>query len=977
MPVYRAPLGAGVLGEDGDDDEDDTEEELPSILPVLDERRRRGEQINKIRDFLNSAVERETDLALLLDWLTEAQESLQTFENERERKKEGEEEEVTSEWIEDIHRKLEMSINDTDGCIHRLRGLCQGLFNTDVKKTKKEEAALNKGGVWRWWREQKVDARTIKRIQELQPPAADVFLADVNLATNSATELSFMLLDIAKSLGCNKRMSLAFKFVTVGLQNLNQAFQERTKEAGKLLARVEKLQSVDCGFELAQMKIQLGDSQIKMTKLEDELASVREQKDALLFQIQQMHEIPKHPRLKQQIMVVAPPKIVQDAPVRNDQLVLQPTPKPKYPKRRPKPKPEPGQPVGEEVEEVESLEDISVDPEDIIEEVEKKSIDLLEDIQKSVFKLIEQCVVSLPGNKDKGKDGELLEGMDAASRKAKAADVIKLYCVLQRSIRDSFNGMITKLQGKFADDIIDVPLMDNDNKLDESAFWDSTQKTPGDMLKEISNEIQNHDRMVKDAGANIQALFDMEGKKTLSNLKGKSHRHSLNIIMDQFKNLNEMGKKQVCKMRLTLESLVEMHRKVNQEKPETRGSEEPQRTPQVHLPIHSPEESEEELEELEEIEVVEKQRRTRRRSILVQKTQKRIPMKMAESRSWTDHVERYSSDMTVEGDKLMKTRMVGVNHIVHVESQRSNLKLLHQAVVNRHISPQLYRMVKDLIIQTLSSVEIRLLCLIRRFIKHNALQHVRNNLNARLLLARDMSDGQAVKDLYKSLRRLDVHQSTMVRQWSEKQTSIELRRTRCLAHMLYLFSQLRVDYNLHLATPVPCNTSQELPHPIMTVVPTKLQWSLRPGPSPNLPSSLSLARLAPYSLQAPPSTHLYPPTHLASPAHLHPSSLVHHPPSSLVHLPPPLPEPYPWSSVHREKEQGNMKTLWQADKTLHCMWLARKIPAGPSNVCCVPRLLEMDINRGTVNAMRTLHARMTGVLDQIFLGGGDEDSDVE
>ncbi|CAB1353242.1 unnamed protein product [Coregonus sp. 'balchen'] len=822
MPVYRAPLGAGVLGEDGDDDEDDTEEELPSILPVLDERRRRGEQINKIRDFLNSA-------------------------------KEGEEEEVTSEWIEDIHRKLEMSINDTDGCIHRLRGLCQGLFNTDVKKTKKEEAALNKGGVWRWWREQKVDARTIKRIQELQPPAADVFLADVNLATNSATELSFMLLDIAKSLGCNKRMSLAFKFVT-------------------LLARVEKLQSVDCGFELAQMKIQLGDSQIKMTKLEDELASVREQKDALLFQIQQMHEIPKHPRLKQQIMVVAPPKIVQDAPVRNDQLVLQPTPKPKYPKRRPKPKPEPGQPVGEEVEEVESLEDISVDPEDIIEEVEKKSIDLLEDIQKSVFKLIEQCVVSLPGNKDKGKDGELLEGMDAASRKAKAADVIKLYC------------------GKFADDIIDVPLMDNDNKLDESAFWDSTQKTPGDMLKEISNEIQNHDRMVKDAGANIQALFDME----------------------------------------------------------------------------------------------EKQRRTRRRSILVQKTQKRIPMKMAESRSWTDHVERYSSDMTVEGDKLMKTRMVGVNHIVHVESQRSNLKLLHQAVVNRHISPQLYRMVKDLIIQTLSSVEIRLLCLIRRFIKHNALQHVRNNLNARLLLARDMSDGQAVKDLYKSLRRLDVHQSTMVRQWSEKQTSIELRRTRCLAHMLYLFSQLRVDYNLHLATPVPCNTSQELPHPIMTVVPTKLQWSLRPGPSPNLPSSLSLARLAPYSLQAPPSTHLYPPTHLASPAHLHPSSLVHHPPSSLVHLPPPLPEPYPWSSVHREKEQGNMKTLWQADKTLwqadktmHCMWLARKIPAGPSNVCCIPRLLEMDVNRGTVNAMRTLHARMTGVLDQIFLGGGDEDSDVE
>jgi hypothetical protein len=76
--------------------------------------------------------------------LRSIEESLQTFENERATKKEGneqEQEEVTSEWIEDIQRKLEASINDTDGCIHRLRGLCQGLFDCDVKKkTKKEEA---------------------------------------------------------------------------------------------------------------------------------------------------------------------------------------------------------------------------------------------------------------------------------------------------------------------------------------------------------------------------------------------------------------------------------------------------------------------------------------------------------------------------------------------------------------------------------------------------------------------------------------------------------------------------------------------------------------------------------------------------------------------------------------------------------------------------------------------------------------------
>lgn len=204
---------------------------------------------------------------------------------------------------------------------------------------------------------------------------------------------------------------------------------------------MEELQSLDCRFELAQIKIQVGDSQIKMTKMEDELSSVKEQNDILMFQIQQMQEIPKHPWPKQQIVVVAPSKNIQGAPVLNNQLVPQPTPKLKYPKWRPKPKPVPGQPVGEEVEEVESLEDISVDPEDIIEQVERKSMDLLEAIQKS-----EQYVVSISGDKEKGKDGELLEGMDAASRKAKVADIIKLYCDLQRSIRDSFNDMITQLQ---------------------------------------------------------------------------------------------------------------------------------------------------------------------------------------------------------------------------------------------------------------------------------------------------------------------------------------------------------------------------------------------------------------------------------------------------------------------------------------------------------------------------------------------------
>lgn len=50
-------------------DEVDLESELPSFLD-FDQRKSRVEQRNRIRIFMESAVEREAQLGELLDWLT-------------------------------------------------------------------------------------------------------------------------------------------------------------------------------------------------------------------------------------------------------------------------------------------------------------------------------------------------------------------------------------------------------------------------------------------------------------------------------------------------------------------------------------------------------------------------------------------------------------------------------------------------------------------------------------------------------------------------------------------------------------------------------------------------------------------------------------------------------------------------------------------------------------------------------------------
>ncbi|XP_024240556.1 uncharacterized protein LOC112222147 isoform X2 [Oncorhynchus tshawytscha] len=827
--------------------------------------------------------------------------------------------------------KIQSFMSDIQACIVRLHELCGFLFELDTRKTKKKEAEHKKGGVWHWWLESKVDARTILKIQELQPPTVDRMMAEPSLATKSSTDLSFMLGDISKSMSCNKAMSMAFKFIQTGLNNLNEALQERTGEAHKAQAQLDEMKADDCRANLARAKAELEGGKTRITKLEGDNYNLQEEIAAHKFQI---HKLEGMVRSGQQGSVIKFIEPVMEFPMTQSQTQPESTSVPfnlKYPRRPPPskkeqkpkiapsvvesqlPKSPPKTAAGSEPESIEeeyveeeipptpspvSEEEIKPEPSsdelDLFEAMEKNSTSLLDGFQSSVFNIIEKSL-SVKGI-----------GLEAD----KANDAIKLYTILQKTIRDSFNNITSKLHGKFTDSILSMP------------FEEDTTKSPGDMLKEINSMFVSHDQNIESLGANVHMLMKEEDKNAKSASKKGPHqecRHSVSEVLIQLKNINNMSKQQTCKMRLALENLIDMNNKLDNE-PKT----EEEQSSTSHFSISSSDSFVEEEEirvekkrhhHIEKTVKVPVEKRIKRRHTPHQTTRQVLKPRLIDTANQGD-TERYKMEIEEEGRKIEKTVMVGVTYQVNVVSQRTNLNLLRQAAISGEISTELYSMAKDLITHILGMDEMRLACLLRKFMAYRSVQQVRYNLNMQLVAARELKDGQSVKEIYSFLTKLDVYQKRTLRRWSAKQAAIEHSRKTCLARMLYLFSEIRQDYNVHLLTPFPCS-SHSRQH--LAIKSHKLMWSLNPGCQRR---------------------------HLPNPA-------------QTPHLVMPASEAGPLSGV-RELLRGQLPTLWHCNLTMNNMQLARKMASPPCNLSSIPLLMEMNVNHSRATALRSAQGRMSG-----------------
>ncbi|XP_049740837.1 protein FAM186A [Elephas maximus indicus] len=142
-------------------------------------------------------------------------------------------------------------------------------------------------------------------------------------------------------------------------------------------------------------------------------------------------------------------------------------------------------------------------------------------------------------------------------------------------------------------------------------------------------------------------------------------------------------------------------------------------------------------------------------------------------------------------------------YFVDVEAQRKNLVLLNQATKTSGLSSQMHTTARNLIIETLHTDTVRLGYLFRKYIAYRLIQRARNNIIKRLQAIQNTGKGYESRNLYIMLGRIDDYQKKVMQVWTEKQKSLEQKRTQCLRKILHLFSQLREMYKLNLSQPIP------------------------------------------------------------------------------------------------------------------------------------------------------------------------------
>ncbi|XP_064141232.1 protein FAM186A [Loxodonta africana] len=142
-------------------------------------------------------------------------------------------------------------------------------------------------------------------------------------------------------------------------------------------------------------------------------------------------------------------------------------------------------------------------------------------------------------------------------------------------------------------------------------------------------------------------------------------------------------------------------------------------------------------------------------------------------------------------------------YFVDVEAQRKNLVLLNQATKTSGLSSQMHTTARNLIIETLHTDTVRLGYLFRKYIAYRLIQGARNNIIKRLQAIQNTGKGYESRNLYIMLGRIDDYQKKVMQVWTEKQKSLEQKRTQCLRKILHLFSQLREMYKLNLSQPIP------------------------------------------------------------------------------------------------------------------------------------------------------------------------------
>ncbi|XP_067832634.1 flagellar attachment zone protein 1-like [Heptranchias perlo] len=194
------------------------------------ERKEREWLIDAITEFATGSSTKEEILKFILQWLSD---SNQILIDEEDLEEDEEVEKRSAEWIEEVNVKVQTSLASSQACIDNLYKLSNTLFGLQHERIKpKSPGPAGKDTIWKWWREKKMDPKTLMHLLAMQPMSTTKMVEpNVEKQLDAAVgEIDMILTDIAKYLPCKKAQTIAFRYIRKFIENLHKAFHVRSLE---------------------------------------------------------------------------------------------------------------------------------------------------------------------------------------------------------------------------------------------------------------------------------------------------------------------------------------------------------------------------------------------------------------------------------------------------------------------------------------------------------------------------------------------------------------------------------------------------------------------------------------------------------------------------------------------------------------------------------------------------------------------------
>ncbi|XP_067880921.1 uncharacterized protein [Heterodontus francisci] len=817
-------------------------QQVPKIT-FTPERKEREWLIDVITEFATGSSTKEEILKFILQWLSN---SNQILIDEYDVEEDGEVEKRSAEWIEEVNVKVQTSLASSQECIDNLYKLSDTLFSLQHERLKpKSPEPGGQDTILKWWREKKMDPKTLMHLLDMQPMST-VKMVEPNIAKQldaAVGEIDMILTDITKSPPCKKAQTIAFRYIRKFIANLHKAFHIRSQEyfevenelrksdslgsqgaEGNLVnelkhlrqhssalktraelaernyreacnanynlentikllrSKAEQLQNVSKTLpheKITSENFSLSnDLQVKTKqapKINESIALVKKSKDKIIpvenrrgqYLLSQEHKnilVDGHdsPDKQRTVLVKSKEVNIPFGEPEEQRTILEVSKEENIPFRKPE-----GENIPTEVSngritpttqpklEIVLTEAVknkmhksnrnagkkrraSAWKEETLKTTAKQmAVDLLTDFQTAVLYSLDHGLSS----------GKELSPDDICKVQAllKSTELKNLYGVIEKTIKEIFAKPMQNFTQEVSEQPIQVLKPSKESLVEKLKEKQPEFMTFADLLEEISRFSIIQEVALDELSAQIQYFIEeVEQDKSMSQQETCFHENTLealDTIMTLEKMSSRAGMDQLIRIREATKNLYSINSVFGLKGKEMKLQAE-----------HCKKEG--------------------------------IPLPNMVTETIAGTIQpRGKVFQAANAEKI-----VDGSYIVNVTYLRTNYKTLDQAVYNGIISRRLHAIATHLIHQTLTTVQLRLAYLFRKYITFRHIQTLRNYLNIRMS---DVSskDEEVAQDLYRFANRLEARVTSSMQHWDARQQLVNQSRQRHLNRMTDLFNQ--------------------------------------------------------------------------------------------------------------------------------------------------------------------------------------------